>query len=443
MPTIFFDSITPHEKIRFALWGNAKMMPHVKTKEIADFSFLTPQHPDFDFRLPAYREDAQYRANPNMPEEFTAIDKMKLRRAVTLAMHIVANGYQAMCNYLRFRNDPDNHDVIKFKKRVKAWFGCDTDNFISFVTPKMRRMQDTLQDRATFVTFVNALNQRMISCTGRFRRIDTPSMGEYLHYVDFYDVNINPIPCSYKAFVQRCRHSGISMGIRLYIVNLCIDNINEIARGIIHELTHKILMTVDEINDTQPIYGAELCRKLTFSDPDLVVTIADNWAFFYMSFGCYPGQQEYDYQAEYEITASDQGHNPSRVGNIFATSKKYQTFNDLDELEALEALAPCDEPKSAKELRTLKAHISRRVYLDNLTAAVKTRDKNKGYVKRKELFDLKQRMEYSESLTNIEPKTPKELKKLEQHMAHLEAMDSREGRERRQRMARMKRSTRR
>jgi hypothetical protein len=31
-----------------------------------------------------------------------------------------------------------------------------------------------------------------------------------------------------------------------------------------------------------------------------------------MSFGCYPGQQEYDYQAEYEITASDQGHNPSR-----------------------------------------------------------------------------------------------------------------------------------
>jgi hypothetical protein len=103
--------------------------------------------------------------------------------------------------------------------------------------------------------------------------IDTPSMGEYLHYVDFYDVNINPIPCNYKAFVQRGRHSGISMGIRLYIVNLCIDNINEIARGIIHELTHKILMTEDEINDTQPIYEAELCRKLTFSDPDLAVTI--------------------------------------------------------------------------------------------------------------------------------------------------------------------------
>ncbi len=66
---------------------------------------------------------------------------------------------------------------------------------------------------------------------------------------------------------------------------------------------------------------------------------------------------------------------------------------------------------------------------------IKKKDKKKGYVKRKELFDLKQRMEYSESLTNIEPKTPKELKKLEQHMAYLEAMDSREGRERRQRMA--------
>ncbi len=442
MATIFFESITQHAKIKFDIFGNAKMMPHVKTKEIADFSFLTPQHPDFDFRLPAYREAAQYRANPNMPEEFTAIDKMKLRRALTLAMHIVANGYQAMCNYLRFRNDPDNHDVIKFKKRVKVWFGCDTENFISVVTPKMRLMQDTLQDRATFITFVNAQNQRTISCAHCFTRINTPNMPEYRNYKDFYDFNIKTMPLCCEAYVKRGRHSGISMGIRIYIVNLCIKNINQIARGIIHELTHKILMTKDQIHDEQPIYGAKLCRNLTFSEPHQAVTIADNWAFFYMSFGCYPGQQEYDYQAEYEITASDQGQKKARTLHTFATSKKYQTFNDLDELEALEALAADNEPKSAKELRTLKAHISRRIYLDNLTA-VGTRNKNKGYVKRKELFDLKQRMEYSESLTNIEPKTPKELKKLEQHMAHIEAMDSREGRQRRQRMARMKRSTRR
>jgi hypothetical protein len=96
------------------------MMPHVKTKEIADFSFLTPQHPDFDFRLPAYREDAQYRADPNMPEEFTAIDKMKLRMALTLAMHIVANGYQAMCNFLTYRavdDEPKRSNLI-FSYRV-------------------------------------------------------------------------------------------------------------------------------------------------------------------------------------------------------------------------------------------------------------------------------------------------------------------------------------
>jgi hypothetical protein len=238
------------------------------------------------------------------------------------------------------------------------------------------------------------------------------------------------------------------MGIRLYIVNLCIDNINEMARGIIHELTHKILITKDEINDTQPIYGAELCRKLTFSDPDLAVTIADNWSFFYMSFGRYPGQQEYDYQAEYEITASDQGQKKARTLHTFTTSKKYQTFNDL---EALEEIVAGNDPKRAK-LRALQAHISRRVYLDSLTAGaslmcIKKKDKKKGYQERKELFELKQRMEYSESLTNIEPKTLKELKNLKkeaEHLAHMEAMDSREeGRRRRQRMARMKRSTRR
>ncbi len=188
-------------------------MPHVKTKEIADFSFLTPQHPDFDFRLPAYREDAQYRADPNMPEEFTAIDKMKLGSALTLAMHIVANGYQAMCNYLRFRNDPDSYHVIKFKKRVKAWFGCDDSNFIAAITAKMRLMQDTLQDWATFITFVNARNQRMISCTRRFSRINTPSMGEYLHFLYFPNFNIKMIPCNFRAYVHQPKHSGISMGI--------------------------------------------------------------------------------------------------------------------------------------------------------------------------------------------------------------------------------------
>jgi hypothetical protein len=85
------------------------MMPHVKTKEIADFSFLTPQHSNYDFRLPAYREAGKYEANPNELVAFTEIQKMKLRSATTLAMHIVANGYQAMCNYLLFMNDTDNH----------------------------------------------------------------------------------------------------------------------------------------------------------------------------------------------------------------------------------------------------------------------------------------------------------------------------------------------
>ncbi len=423
-------------------------MPHVKTKEIADFSFLTPQHPNYDFRLPAYRENQKYGANPHDPVEFTDIEKMKLRSATMLAMDIVDDGYEAMYNYLRFINDPDSYHVIKFKKRVKAWFGCDDSNFIAAITAKMRLMQDTLQDLATFITFVNARNQRTISCTRRFRRINTPSMGEYLHFLDFPNFDVKTIPCYFKSYIKRGRHSGISMGIRIFIVNLCSSPIDEMARVIIHELTHKILITKDIINDEKKIYGAEDCRKLTSNDPDLAVTIADNWSYFYMSFGCYPGQEEYNYQAEYEITASDLGQNKARTLHTFATSKKYQTFNDL---EAEEAFAAGNEPKRAKELRALQAHISRREYLDSLTAVaplmcIKKKEKKKGYLERKELLELKQRMEYSESLTNIEPKTPKELKKLKkeaEHLAHMESIDSREGRERRQRMARMKRSMRR
>jgi translation elongation factor EF-G len=108
----------------------------------------------------------------------------------------------------------------------------------------------------------------------------------------------------------------------------------------------------------------------------------------------------------------------------------YQTF---EELEAVEEIAAGNEPKRAKELRALKAHISRREYLDSLTAGaslmcIKKKEKKKGYLERKELLEHKQRMEYSESLTNIEPKTPKELKKLKkeaEHLAHMESIDSR------------------
>jgi hypothetical protein len=88
---------------------------------------------------------------------FTAIDKMKLRSGATLAMDIVADGYKAMCNYLRFINAPDNDDVIFFEKRGKAWFGCDDPNFIAALTAKMRLMQDTLQDPERVITFGTGL----------------------------------------------------------------------------------------------------------------------------------------------------------------------------------------------------------------------------------------------------------------------------------------------
>jgi hypothetical protein len=53
------------------------------------------------------------------------------------------------------------------------------------------------------------------------------------------------------------------MGIKIYINELCkSDHIGDIARGIIHELSHKILLTEDYINDVQQIYGAEDCRDI-------------------------------------------------------------------------------------------------------------------------------------------------------------------------------------
>ncbi len=448
MPTIFFDSITRYEKIRFDLFGSSSTARYVRIKEITNFSSLTPQHPDYDFRVPAYRENQQYGANPHDPVAFTVHEKQKLRNAARLAMHIVADGYKAMCNYLRFINDPDNDDVIFFEKRVKAWFGCDDSNFIAALTAKMRLMQDTLQDLETFITFVNEQNQRRITCTAEVTMIDTPNTPAYNHYIDFKNFEITSLSSGDSAAtVYTIVIPTIISGMRIYINPVIFKNsFNFIVQTLIHELSHKILGTVDESSMGKIYYN----DSKVFADnfPLEAVTIADNWGYFYMSFGCYPGQVEYAYQDEYQITASDKGQKKARTLHTFATSKKYKTFNDL---EAEEEIAAGNEPKRAKELRALKAHISRREYLDSLTAGaslmcIKKKEKKKGYLERKELFELKERMEYKELLTNIEPKTSKELKKLKkqaEHLAYMEAMDSREGRQRRQRMARLARMERR
>jgi len=164
MPTLFFEDTDPHQKIRFDTFGHSKTMKPVRTKAINDIRFLTPPHADFDARRPAYREDEQYGKHKVDPLRFTDQQKMSLRNATALALNIVDDGYEAMCNYLRFRHDLDNFHVVYFKKRVKAWFGSNSTKMLGIITSHMREMQDKLQDPETFITFVNMENQRNIQC---------------------------------------------------------------------------------------------------------------------------------------------------------------------------------------------------------------------------------------------------------------------------------------
>jgi len=144
---------------------------------------------------------------------------------------------------------------------------------------------------------------------------------------------------TWMAFVKPS-YEGCGTGIRIYVEDLFgTYHINKSAITIIHELSHKILGTNDKLIDGSPIYGAKACKALAASDPDQAVTIADNWAMFYMSFGCYPGQDEYEYQAEYEIKDPQQANN-SRLekerqkNNIFEPSNTCVTFEDLEILDA-------------------------------------------------------------------------------------------------------------
>jgi len=442
MPTLFFEDMDLHQKIRFDTFGHSKTMKPVRTKAINDIRFLTPPNADFDARRPAYREDEQYAADTSESLRFTDAEKAILKNAAKLALEVVEKGYQAMHNYLRFRNHPDNDHVLKFKKRVKAWFGDDTQEIIAVVTANMREMIDILQAPETFITFVNAYSKRVIRCTSSYTPINRRNEETYKAYYTFKKFHIMKSMQSWRGYLAT-EYLSPCRGLKIYIANVWDGfDLNSIVRLVIHECSHRMLCTSDFVSDRE-IYGAQACKDLAARDPDQAVTVADSWSLFYMSFGCYPGQEEYAYQAEYEIKACDKGLNRPRILKKFNISKKCQT---IEELEELDAIAARNELKSAKALRALNAHISRRVYLDTPASCVKFGHKKQGYQARKELSDLKARMEYSESLTNIAYKKTGEVNKLKkqaQEMAHLEAADSRDARARRQRIQRLARKARR
>jgi len=443
MPTLFFEDTYLQQKIRFDTFGHSKTMKPVRTKALNDIRFLTPPRADFDARRPAYREDEQYGEHKVDPLIFTHQQKMSLRNATALALKIVDDGYQAMYNYLRFKHDPDNAHVLKFNIRMKMWLGVTRfPERINVVTSAMREMQDKLQAPETFITFVNMENQRNIQCkqfVTIHRRQDIQNGLVHTQFTNFENFMIT---IQSKTDTARVR-DGCGTGIRIYVEDLFgTYHINKCASIIIHELSHKILGTHDHLIDGSAIYGAKACKALAAKAHNNAITIADNWAMFYMSFGCYPRQEEYAYQAEYEIKAFDKGLNRPRILEKFNISKKCQTIEELEELDAIAARNELKSAKALRALRALNAHISRRVYLDTPASCVKFRHKKQGYQARKELSDLKARMEYSESLTNIESKKTGEVNKLKkqaQEMAHLEATDSRDARARRQRIQRLAR----
>jgi len=434
MPTLFFEDTDPHQKIRFDTFGHSNTMKPVRTKAINDIRFLTPPHADFDARRPAYREDEQYEENKVDPLIFTHQQKMSLRNATALALKIVDDGYQAMYNYLRFKHDPDNAHVVYFKKRVKAWFGSNSTKILGIIITHMREMQNKLQDPKTFITFVNAKNQRFINCDNYYDGRKGKSCDNYydgrngkpdvgIDKRSFFNYRLTPVNSSGIGFAVY-KFGFQSRGMRIYVALIWSETFNCMVMSLIHELSHKILMTSDSFEGGQGIYGAQACKALAAKDPDQAVTIADNWAMFYMSFGCYPGQEEYAYQAGYDIEACDIDPKRSRILNKFNISTKCQT---IEELEELDAIARRNEPAQVSELRAYNAHIARRRYLETFADVVKIERFAAEIVERKRLKDVRQkkkadlcleitavklRMERRESLTNLAPKTAEEVNEL-------------------------------
>jgi hypothetical protein len=80
------------------------------------------------------------------------------------------------------------------------------------------------------------------------------------------------------------------MEMRIYIdhlISLTGNNTNNMVKTLIHEFSHKILATEDDVYGGRVICVAKSSKALASEFPSQTLNVADNWAFFYMSFGCY------------------------------------------------------------------------------------------------------------------------------------------------------------
>ncbi|MCK5819512.1 MAG: hypothetical protein KAH18_09745 [Psychromonas sp.] len=229
-------------------------------------------------------------------KQFTEDEKSSLRLSVAYVDYILYKVNQACIR--NFEGDLD---------KIKLWFGDASPEVIVELKKNTHKLLSIFTDTERYIKFINAREQHLMK--GVARRLPENNRPDQLYdnaiaqggerSMGPENLNAFVFPLSWSDPSDQCSgHVGSVMNI--YIGNYYFNTSRSFlmkAHTIIHELSHKILFTVDYAYREYPdnnkflkagyfsdVYGENKCKLLAIENPKEAMRNADCMAYFFCCF---------------------------------------------------------------------------------------------------------------------------------------------------------------
>jgi hypothetical protein len=217
---------------------------------------------------------------------FTPVEQVQLKEAMRDAL-----AFSALAVASAESGFANKRDLLK------TWFGGNGPATVTAVAAGVKKMHRFLSDSTRLVRFVDARGQSEKIYSSQ--QVPAPGPAGSASHGATVTVRsaptVIPMGAGDYAYVKclseknasepAAMHTG--SGMRVYIGERGFHSsksLKDRSMTVYHELTHKILGTIDYDANGGLVYGVPACKALAMSDPQQALKHADCWCYFAASF---------------------------------------------------------------------------------------------------------------------------------------------------------------
>jgi len=289
---------------------NKKLMASMPTQSIfREFKMITSQFSQYKILDKRIQNTSWQRANLykyNLDQGATLIPPSISTTYLASKIGFTDNEKVALREALKYcvmhSNDAFNSSLLGFEpdiEQYRLWFGEHDIPTLLRVAEGIYKINKILIDPMQIITFIDMRHQR--ARNGMPSSIQEPAPGLSTCYgkscSDFVSEKYGPDPYT-PAGLEVPKHLPAT-GMRILIGEHMLQPFHspqDMALIIYHELTHKILGTIDKgfgswsngVRGIMPIFGPNMAQQVAKVHPQRTLMVADCWAYFVASFGAAP-----------------------------------------------------------------------------------------------------------------------------------------------------------